>query len=217
MAEATTCMRGSSFCEHTEYEHTSVLITTVVLLHDRGGDMRGSSFCERTEYEHTTSVLYTVVVLVVAALLDDLPLAQLMRIGGVGDPAASSNVRHRFRHTLESAWVVEDFHPPSSTSGLSKDMARMRRHLLLGNMRKQEQEGKNETNIEKLDATQLLVLLFDSSVLFTERKKEISGGGRKVEKDAYEKCGGIKRSRYCFVSRGCGAKAQSFFPDEVHS
>lgn len=81
--------------------------------------MRESLFCERTQYEYTRAVV---------ARMDDSPLAQLMRIGGVGDPAARSNVRHRFRHTLESAWVVEDFHPPSSTSGLSKGMTR-RTHL----------------------------------------------------------------------------------------
>lgn len=50
----------------------------------------------------------------VQTLEQNLPLAQLMRIGGVGEPAAKARGRHRFLHTFESAWLVDDFHPPSS-------------------------------------------------------------------------------------------------------
>ena len=46
-----------------------------------------------------------------------IPFAQLIRIGGVGDPAARSTVRHRLRHTFERALEVDGFHPPSSSFG----------------------------------------------------------------------------------------------------
>lgn len=43
------------------------------------------------------------------------PLAQLIRIGGVGEPAARGSVRHRFLHTLDRAWLVDDFHAAPSS------------------------------------------------------------------------------------------------------